>query len=269
MPLVFAIRYNAPMNYLTALLLSIIEGITEFLPISSTGHLILVSRTIGIGQTDFVKSFEIFIQFGAILAVLTLYSNTLLRNWDVWKRILTAFLPTATIGFILYKMIKEYLLGNATVVLGALFIGGIILILLEMHYQEKEHHLDDIKNLDFKKALAIGIFQSISVIPGVSRAAATIIGGLFMGLKRKTAVEFSFLLAIPTMFAATILDLSKSNLSFSSTEFALLGVGFIGAFLSATFTVKYFIRFVSHHTFIPFGIYRIILTLTYWYFVFR
>ncbi|MBI2074363.1 MAG: undecaprenyl-diphosphate phosphatase [Candidatus Levybacteria bacterium] len=251
------------MDYFQAAILSIVEGITEFLPISSTGHLVLASKLLNLPQTDFVKSFEIIIQLGAILAVIVLYWKIII-NKNVWKIVFAAFLPTAIIGFTLYKLVKNILLGNSQITLLALFIGGVILIFLELIYKEKEHHVDKIENISLKNAFLIGLFQSISIIPGVSRAAATIIGALFMGTKRKTSVEFSFLLAIPTMLAATGLDLIKNNFSFSTSELSLLLVGFIGSFVVAILAVKFFLKVIQTHTFIPFGIYRIALALLFW-----
>lgn len=257
------------MDYLQAIVLSIVEGISEFLPISSTGHLVLTSDLLNIQQTEFVKSFEIIIQLGAVLAVVVLYWKTLLQSRKVWERILVAFVPTAILGFILYKVIKGFLLGNTSVTLWALLIGGILLILLELIYKEKEHHADSIEHLSLKQAFFIGVFQSLAMIPGVSRSGATIIGGLFLGAKRKAAVEFSFLLAIPTMLAATALDMTKSSFSFTPYEFSLLAVGFIGSFIVAIFAVKFFLKFVQHHTLIPFGIYRIVLAILFFIFVIR
>lgn len=255
------------MNYLQAIILSIVEGVSEFLPISSTGHLILLSDLLKIVQTDFVKSFEIFIQLGAILAVVVLYWKTMLTNVLGWKKILVAFIPTAIIGFVLYKLIKQFILGNAYVTLLALFIGGILLIILEYFYKEKEHHVDAIEHISYKNAFLIGIFQSFAVIPGVSRSAASIIGALYVGTKRKAAVEFSFLLAVPTMLAATGLDLMKSNFSFTQYEWSLMVIGFFGAFITAIFAIKFLLRFIKSHTFIPFGIYRILLAILFWIFI--
>jgi undecaprenyl-diphosphatase len=252
------------MDYLQALMLSIVEGISEFLPISSTGHLILASDLLHIQQTEFVKSFEIFIQLGAILAVVVLYWKTFFTNSEGWKKVLAAFIPTAIIGFILYKFIKQFLLGNTYITVLALLIGGILLILLELLYKEKEHHVDKLENISYKNAVLIGIAQSLAVIPGVSRSAATIICALFVGTKRKAAVEFSFLLAAPTMLAATVLDITKSNFSFSSSQWSLLLVGFLGAFITAIFAIKFLLQFIKNHTFIPFGIYRIILAILFW-----
>lgn len=255
------------MDFIHAIILSIVEGVTEFLPISSTGHMVLAANLLSIPETAFVKSFEIIIQLGAILAVVFLYWKTLLVNKEILKRVLIAFVPTAVIGLLLYKIIKQYLLGNVDVTLAALLLGGIALIVLEKMYKEKVNHAAKIEDISLKNAFFIGLIQSLSIIPGVSRAAATIVGGLMLGTKRKTAVEFSFLLAIPTMFAATGLDLVKSHFAFSSNEYMLLAIGLIGSFVVALFAIKFLLRFVQNHTFIPFGIYRIILAIIYFFIV--
>ena len=213
------------MHTIHAIIFGIIEGITEFLPISSTGHLMLTARCLGIAQTEFVKSFEIAIQSGAILAVVVLFWKTLRKGSALWKKLFAAFLPTAVIGTLLYKVIKGFLFNSSTVVLWALFLGGIALVLFECFYREKENAVAALSEISYPQALLIGLFQSLAIIPGVSRAAATIIGGLSVGLKRKTIVEFSFLLAIPTMAAAMALDLLKSAHAFSADQFYVLGVG--------------------------------------------
>lgn len=254
------------MQIFHAIILSIVEGITEFLPISSTGHMILASTLLKIVSTDFVKSFEICIQLGAILAVVVLYWKKL---WRDWTRVGIAFIPTAIVGFVFYKYIKDVLLGNPWVVVWSLGIGGILLILLELFHKEKGDHKDEIAKMSYPQAFVIGICQSLSVIPGVSRAAATIVGALFTGMKREPAVEFSFLLAIPTMAAATGLDLLKSGKYFSGSQIELLIIGFIGAFITALLTVKWFIGFVKTHTFIPFGIYRILAALAFYILVLK
>jgi undecaprenyl-diphosphatase len=257
------------MDIIHAIILSAVEGITEFLPISSTGHMILASDILKIAQTSFVKDFEIIIQLGAIFAIVVLYWKTFLKDTEAWKRIITAFIPTGIIGFALFKFIKEFLLGNTYVTLIALFIGGIALIALELIYKEKEHHAATINEISYKNAFLIGVFQSLAVIPGVSRSAATIVSALFLGTKRKAAAEFSFLLAVPTMLAASGLDLVKSNFNYTSSEIVILLVGFFGAFIFALIAVKWFLSFVQTHSFIPFGIYRIILTLLFWLLIIR
>lgn len=251
------------MDLLHAIILAGIEGVTEFLPISSTGHLILASLALGIPDTEFVKSFEIIIQLGAILAVVVLYFKTLLYKRQYWPKLFLAFLPTAIVGFTLYPLIKNVLLSNPIVTLLALFIGGVALIAIEKVYKEKDEHAGDLAHITQKQAVMIGCFQAIAVIPGVSRAAATIVGGMLSGVKRDVAVEFSFLLAVPTMLAASGLDLVKSHASFTASEYQILAVGFVGAFIFALISIKYFIRFIKNHNFIPFGIYRIVLSLLY------
>lgn len=254
------------MDFLQAIILSAVEGTSEFLPISSTGHLILASDILQVPQTDFVKSFEIAIQLGAIFSVVVLYFSSL-KNITVWKKVLIAFLPTAVLGLIFYKIIKTFLLGNVLVTLSALFLGGIALIFFEMIYKEREHHINSLEEISSKQAFLIGVFQSISMIPGVSRSAATILGGLSLGLKRQAAAEFSFLLAIPTMLAATVLDLVKSKFAFSPYEYSLLAIGFVGSFIVALFVVKLFLQYLKNHSFVVFGIYRIVLAASFWFLI--
>jgi undecaprenyl-diphosphatase len=247
------------MNFFQAIILSVVEGITEFLPISSTGHLILTTNLLGIPETDFVKSFEIYIQLGAILAVVVLYAKKYIQNLRVWKNIIVAFIPTALIGFVMYSFVKNYLLGNSMVVVLSLLIGGGLLIWLEKIHHEKDQAISTIEDLTSKQSFLIGVAQSLSIVPGVSRSASTILGAMFLGAKRETAVEFSFLLAIPTMLAASGYDLLKSNFAFTSNEWLLIATGFIGSFITALIIIRWFIKFVQKNTFVPFGIYRIVL----------
>jgi undecaprenyl-diphosphatase len=249
------------MDLTTAAILGIVEGISEFLPISSTGHLILTSHLLGLKHTDFLKSFEIAIQVGAILSVVALYWRDLLVNPAVMKRVAIAFLPTGLIGFILYKIIKSYLMGSPSVVLWSLAIGGLFLIVFEYRHREKEDAVARTEDISYKQALIIGLFQALAVIPGVSRSASTIVGGLVLGLQRKTIVEFSFLLAVPTMAAATGYDLLKSAAHFSFDQLQFLAVGFVMSFIVALLSIKFLLRFIQTHTFIPFGIYRIVLVV--------
>ena len=291
------------------------EGISEFLPISSTGHLILTSEILKIPESDFLKTFEISIQLGAILSVVVLYWRKLLVEWGIMKRIIIAFIPTGILGLVFYKIIKTYLMGNQAVVLWALFLGGIFLIVFEFFYKKREilkpsssagrqvqsllstkltngdekristekgtlkgTHTDEILpplhtpsqaegeifEISYKKSFLIGVFQSISMIPGVSRSAATIIGGLMLGISRQTIVEFSFLLAAPTMAAATGLDLIKNASSFNLNQFGILAVGFIVSFLIALASIKWLLKFIKNHSFISFGVYRIIVAVLFW-----
>ncbi|MFA5200594.1 MAG: undecaprenyl-diphosphatase UppP [Candidatus Omnitrophota bacterium] len=253
------------MNFLDVVIFGIVEGISEFLPISSTGHLMLTASLLKISQSEFIKSFEIAIQLGAILSVVVLYREKLIKSLDIWKRLLVAFIPSALIGGLFYKIIKKYFLGNNNVVIWSLFIGGLFLIIFELFYRERKEAIEDLKEVSYPQALIIGLFQSIAIIPGVSRAAATVIGGLAVGLKRKTVVEFSFLLAVPTMLAATVFDLYKSAQVFKSEEFISLGLGLVVSFLVAIAAIKFLIAFIKKHSFIVFGVYRIIIALVFWF----
>ena len=247
------------MDLLQSLILSAVEGISEFLPISSTGHLILASKLLAIENTDFVKSFQIVIQLGAILSVVVLYGRLLLVDLKILQRVAVAFLPTAVIGLGFYKIIKNFLLGNSAVVVWSLFLGGLFLIAFELWYREKSDAQEDLRNISFKTAFCIGLFQSIAMVPGVSRSAATIIGGLFLGLKRRAIVEFSFLLAVPTMAAAAGLDLLKCAHHFNPQEISCLGVGFLGSFIVALLSIKFLLEFIKTNNFIAFGIYRVVI----------
>ncbi|MDD5119891.1 MAG: undecaprenyl-diphosphatase UppP [Candidatus Omnitrophica bacterium] len=253
------------MHFLDVLIFGVVEGITEFLPVSSTGHLMLTAKLLKISQSEFIKSFQIAIQLGAVLSVVILYWNKLIESRRIWKRLLIAFLPAAFIGGLLYTTIKRYLLGNNEVVLWSLLAGGLFLIVFELFHHEKEDATEELSGISYLQALIIGLFQSVAIIPGVSRAAATIIGGLAVGLKRKTIVEFSFLLAVPTMLAATTLDLFKSAQIFTPDQFVFLGAGFIISFLVAIIAIKFLLAFIKRHSFIPFGIYRIIISLVFWF----
>lgn len=256
------------MTILHTLILSIVEGITEFLPISSTGHLILVSKLLNLPQTEFVKSFEIIIQLGAIMAVVAIYFKKLARNKEFYPKILAAFLPSAVIGFVLYKLIKQYLIGNSQIVLISLFIGGILLIVLEKLLAGIKIKNDlTVEQLNIKQCLLIGLSQAVSMIPGVSRAASTIIGGMAVGLSRSSAVELSFLLAVPTMATATGLDLLKSYQYFSGQDIKMLILGFILSFISAKIAVEWLIKFMKNHSLAAFGVYRIALAIAFWIFI--
>ena len=255
------------MDLLDALVLGAVEGVTEFLPISSTGHLMVASQLLALPPTEFLKSFEIAIQLGAILAVALLFWRKLLRDKRTLARVALAFVPTAVVGALLYPFIKGYLLENTLVPLVALFLGGAFLIIFERWYKKytnAEAPARDIGEMRVGHALAIGLAQSVSIIPGVSRAGATIVGGMFAGLSREAAVEFSFLLAIPTMLAATALDLSQSAFSFSGEEWRELALGFAAAFALALAAVKFLLAFVRAHSFAPFGVYRIFAALAFY-----
>ncbi|OGG30948.1 undecaprenyl-diphosphatase, partial [Candidatus Gottesmanbacteria bacterium RIFCSPLOWO2_02_FULL_38_8] len=236
------------MNIIEVVILSIIEGLTEFLPISSTGHLILTAKILNIPQTSFVKSLEIFIQLGAIIAVIIIYGSTIWKNKEMILKITTAFLPTALIGLLLYRYIKDVLLGNSLITVAALFSGGIILIVLEKFRKKTSPLIKGVEMISYKSAIMIGVFQSMSVVPGVSRAAATIIGGIMTGLSRKTSVEFSFILAIPTMIAAALFDLYKERFQFNGAEIRLLLIGIILSFIWAIIGIKFLLKFTEKYS---------------------
>lgn len=254
------------MSILEALILSVVEGLTEFLPISSTAHLVLASRVLSIVQTDFVKSFEIAIQLGAILSVVVLYWKKFLVDVEVLKRVLVAFVPTAVVGVLMYRYIKTFLLGNLMVTVLALFVGGILIILFE-RVKDSGKGMGKIQELSYGQSVFIGIFQAISVIPGVSRAAATIFGGMIAGMDRSAAVEFSFLLAVPTMAGATGIDLLNSYQSFSDGRIWMMIAGFVGSFVVATAAIKFLLAYIKSNSFVMFGVYRILVSIAFWYFV--
>lgn len=262
------------MTFLHSIILGIVEGITEFLPISSTGHLIVTSRLLGLADSEFLKSFEIFIQLGAILAVVVFYRRTIfdVKKINVWKKVLAAFIPTGILGFILYKLIKQYLLGNIVAVILSLIIGGIILIAFEMWQIKKGKVMyHSIEEVPYLTAVIIGVAQVIAVIPGVSRSGTTIVAGRLLKLSKQTIVDFSFLLAIPVMAAASSLDLFKSrDALFSNThnELALLGVGFVVSFVVALGVIKWLLSYIQKHSFIAFGMYRILVGLIFFFLFF-
>ena len=248
------------MTIIQALFLGLIEGLTEFLPISSTAHLILAGELLNLPATDFLKTFSISIQLGAILAVVILYWPRLLSGWAMIGKIAAAFLPTAIIGLLLYPLVKNFLMDSLLIISLALLIGGLVLIIFEKYYSRKSAKASEeslSENLSYRQAIIVGCCQALAIVPGVSRAAATIIGGLGLGLKRRTIVEFSFLLAIPTMLAATALDIYKTPLNLSNQEILAWLIGFASAFVTAILGIKFFLRFIKQNNFIPFGWYRV------------
>lgn len=248
------------MNILQAAIIAIVEGITEFLPVSSTGHMIITSSLMHINENDFTKIFEVNIQLGAMLSVVVLYWKRFLTSIDFYFKLFAAFLPVAVIGLLLNKYI-DTLLGSPLVVAFSLLFGGIILIFIDKLFDSKDKDDIDNSNIGYKKAIIIGLFQCISIIPGVSRSAATIIGGQTQGLSRKEAAEFSFLLAVPTMFAASAYKLLKGYKVIQQEDITILLFGNGVAFVVALLAIKFFINFLSKHGFKMFGYYRIILGL--------
>lgn len=246
------------MNAIDAIIIAIVEGLTEFLPISSTGHMILTSASLGLDNDEFLKTFEISIQLGAILAIASMYAGRFITNFEMYLKLAMAFIPTAIIGFMCYDLIKEYLF-SPVVVSVSLIIGGILLILLDNFIEKRTSVHKSLESIPRKNAFWIGALQGLSVIPGVSRAGASIIAGVFNGFDKRQATEFSFLLAVPTMLAATSYDLLKTPLIFSAYELKLLALGMVVAFVSAWITVKLFLHFIGLFGFRVFGWYRILI----------
>jgi undecaprenyl-diphosphatase len=255
-------------HLLTVILLGIVEGLTEFLPVSSTGHLILASELLGYDAAEWA-TFNVVIQLGAILAVVVLYWKTFWRvamgllardgeSWRFLRNLLAAFLPAAVIGFLLKNQI-EMLLGAPLVVAVALIVGGIAIILIERAIETGEIH--GTANIPLPRAIGIGFIQCLAMIPGVSRSGATIMGALTLGVDRKTAAEFSFFLAIPTMLGATTLEMWKSRdaLTGGAVNWGDIAIGFVVAFIVAAIVIKLFVGMVSRRGFYPFAWYRIIV----------
>ncbi|HJQ21619.1 MAG TPA: undecaprenyl-diphosphate phosphatase [Gemmatimonadaceae bacterium] len=253
------------MTHLQAVILGIIEGLSEFLPVSSTAHLILSADAMRLTGSEFLKSFEIIIQLGAILSVVVLYWRRFL-NWEIIKKLVVAFIPTGVIGLTVYKAVKS-LLGNVSVVLIMLIVGGIALILFE-HFKEHAEDDPDFHEITYRRAFLVGLFQAIAIIPGVSRSAATIVGGSLIGISKRTIVEFSFLLAVPTMAAATGLELLKSYDSLGS-NLTTLAIGFVVSFVMAIIAIKSFLAFVKKRDFKAFGWYRIVAAVAFYFTVVR
>ncbi|MFA9289114.1 MAG: undecaprenyl-diphosphate phosphatase [Weeksellaceae bacterium] len=250
------------MDILHAVILGIVEGLTEFLPISSTFHLIFSSRLLGLEQTEFLKMFEVVIQSGAILAVVLIYGQELLKNKTRLIQLGFSFVPTAVVGLLMYKVIKEDFFENINLMVGVFIAMAFVFFIVEFLVRAKKLVLEtEIQDMSLIQAFVIGLIQAAAVVPGVSRAGSVIIGMMLMGFTRSEAAKYSFLLAIPTILAASALDIvQSSDVLFSSSEnMMLLLVGFTVAFGSAYICIKWFIRYVQKHTLTFFGFYRIVL----------
>jgi undecaprenyl-diphosphatase len=246
------------MSILEAIILAIVEGITEFLPISSTGHMIIASSLMGIASDPFTKLFTVAIQFGAILSVIALYWKRFFQTFDFYFKLLVAFIPALVAG-VLFNDAIDALLERVEVVGFTLLLGGIFFLFVDKIFR---HNESSVKQVDYPSAFKIGVFQVIAMVPGVSRSAATIIGGLTQKLNKKTAAEFSFFLAVPTMFAATVAKLYsyiKDGGTFGSDEITLFAIGNVVAFIVAIIAIKSFIAFLTRHGFKLFGYYRILV----------
>ena len=245
------------MDIFQAIIIGIIEGFTEFLPISSTGHMIVAGKFLGIQENSVVHAYEIIIQFSAILAVMLIYREKLsFKKVDLWMKIMLAFMPFAIVGF----LIKDYIdvLFNVKTVAYMFIVGGVVFLVVEYFYKEEESHVKDVESVSYRQALWIGISQIFAIIPGTSRSGATIIGGLLTGLDRKASSDFSFLLAIPVMGAVSGYSLLKHYHDLIDADLTAFAVGFIVSFIVAYITVKVFLVFIQRFSFVPFGIYRII-----------
>ncbi len=243
------------MNWLQAIIIAIVEGVTEFLPISSTGHMIIAQSILGVTPSDFVKAFTVNIQFGAILSVVFLYWQRFFKSVDFYFKLVVAFIPAAIFGF-LFSDVIDAMLENVMVVAIALLLGGILLLFVDKWFSQEAEN----QAVTYKKAGIIGLFQVIAMIPGVSRSAATIIGGMIQKLSRKNAAEFSFFLAVPTMFAASAYKLLKNHEAIQGSQhISMLLVGNIVAFIVALLAIKGFIAILTKYGFKSFGYYRIVL----------
>lgn len=249
------------MDTIQSIIIAVVEGLTEFLPISSTGHMIITEKLLNLSENDFSKVFTIAIQLGAILAVVVLYWKKFIdfKNWQFYAKLIAAVMPAIILGFLFSKKI-DTLLESSTTVAISMLAGGIILIFIDNVF--KEHTIHDEKEVSFGRAIMIGIWQCLAMIPGISRSAASIIGGMQQKLTRNAAAEFSFFLAVPTMLAATgykLLKYYKEYGGFSSNEIKQLAIGNVVAFIVALLAIKFFIGFLKKHGFRIWGYYRIIV----------
>ncbi len=245
------------MTTVEAIVLAVVEGLTEFLPVSSTGHMIIASSLMGIAEDPFTKTFTVAIQFGAILSVVAMYYKRFIQSIDFYTKLIVAFIPAAVIGFLADDLI-DMLLSNVLVVAFTLLAGGIVLLFIDQWLKGGEG--PESETITLPNAFRIGLFQCIAMIPGVSRSAATIIGGLASGLNRKAAAEFSFFLAVPTMFAATLFKVykfAKAGVGVTPDQINILIIGNLVGFIVAGLAIRSFIRFLTKHGFALFGYYRI------------
>jgi undecaprenyl-diphosphatase len=255
---------------LKAIVISIVEGITEFLPISSTGHMILVDEFLELSKNKtFTTAFEVIIQLGAIMSVVVYFWKDLWpfsgpkeqqkSTWSLWFKVLAAVIPAVILGLLFNDTIEEHFF-NATVVAITLVFYGIVLIVLERFNAGKtSFKIDKVSAIPYGLAFAIGLFQCLAMVPGTSRSAATIIGAMLLGLSRGAAAEFSFFLAIPTMTGAALLTIVKNGMAFSANEWVIIAIGFVVAFIVAYTVIRFFMDFIRKHDFSVFGYYRILL----------
>ncbi|PID46200.1 MAG: undecaprenyl-diphosphatase [Proteobacteria bacterium] len=245
------------MDNLHAIILGAIEGFTEFLPISSTGHLIVAGDWLGLDQTEANAAFKVIIQLAAILAVVANYREKFtFKYFDLWVKVAIAFIPIGAIGFLFSDQIKALFTVKTVAIM--FIVGGIVFLIVEYFQRDKVAATQSVDDITFKQAIWVGIAQIFALVPGTSRAGSTIIGAMLVGLSRKASAEFSFLLAMPVMIAASGYDFLKHYDEFTNENLVSLGLGFVTAFIVAYLAMKLFIRFLQHFTFVPFGIYRIL-----------
>lgn len=258
------------MGIFEAIILGIVEGLTEFLPVSSTGHLILTSHLLGLEQTDALKCFEVVIQLGSILAVVFMFFDRLRQDINLWIKLIIGFIPTAVIGLLAYKTIKTFFSPDTVVYM--LIIWGVVFIAVELFRKKfpPKYEVENLDDISYKQAFIVGLSQCLAMVPGTSRSGATIITGLLSGLSRSVAAQFSFLLAIPTMFSATLYDTYKNLDVFiqNSSNILIFLIGGVVAFAVAVLAIKLFLKFVAKFDYIPFGIYRIVVGILFIVFVF-
>jgi len=246
------------MDIIQSIIIGIVEGLTEFLPVSSTGHMIIAEKILGVPDSEFTKTFTVAIQLGAILAVVVLYWKKFFNfsRWQFYTKLVVAVIPALVLGYLFANRIDALLQSTTTVII-SMILGGVVLLMIDNYF--KAPVIDSEDKIGFQKAFIIGVWQVIAMIPGVSRSAASIIGGMQQRLTRRVAAEFSFLLAVPTMIAATGYKLLKGYRAFSSHDVKILAIGNIVAFVVAVIAIKFFIGFLQKHGFKAFGYYRIIV----------
>ena len=252
------------MNIIQSIILGFVEGITEFLPISSTAHLIITSKLLGIPRTEFQKFFEVFIQAGAILAVVIIYFQYLLKHKELFKKLLLSFIPTAVVGFLLYKTIKNVFFETRWLMILAIFIIGFLFLFLEYLIKNKKIVLKKgLQNLNCLETVLIGLGQSLAIIPGVSRAGVVMLTMMVLGYRRDESASYSFLLAVPTIVAASFFDLYKMrNIIASSQNYLmLLIIGLLSSFMVAYLAIKWLVTYLKNNLLTIFGIYRILLAI--------
>jgi undecaprenyl-diphosphatase len=252
------------MTLYDAAILGIVEGLTEFLPVSSTAHLVLTADLLKLQQDSFMKAFEIIIQIAPIFAVMFIYRDTFIQKRDLWFKLIAAFIPTGAIGFFFHEQIDQLFFSGSAIFW--MVVTGFFFLIIEFIYNKRDHHLHELDDITYKQAITIGFFQSFALIPGISRSGTTILGAMLLGFERNVAMSFSFLLAIPTMGAASGYMLLKEYSAFDFSHWELLVVGFVVSFVVGWVAVKTFLAIVSRYNFTPFAIYLFVSAFLFWVF---